>query len=279
MTPNDSQENAGDILPRRTIYCFLVVTLVGLTFSIAVSSIAMGVAIGLLLFLILKNGWSGVLRTPLDLFFLAYVLAEILSTIFSVEPISSLVNMKRLLLISIVYLVLLSIDDEVKLKFLLGLLIFVPTLLTVLELFALTSIGGHYVRMSLFQYYLTEAGIKMIMLLLTLPFVIHAETPIRWKVAAGVASGILFLGLVITQTRSAWLGFIGGVITLGMLRNKKLLAALLLIIILFVFFAPSDFRVRAASIFDPTLTSNLTRIHMITTGWRMFLDRPLLGTG
>lgn len=279
MIPNISAGSSRDVILKRAIYYFLVVTLAGMTFSIAVSSIAMGLAIGLWLIYLAVNGRSGFSRTPLDMFFICYCIAELLATVFSVEPLSSVINMKRLFLISIMYMTLLSIDDDFKLKFLLGLLVAVTTMLTIIELFSLTSIGGHFVRMSLFQYYLTEAGIKMFVLLLLLPFVMHAGTPPAWKVAAGIAGAILLVGLVITQTRSAWLGFIGGAVTLGIIRNKKFLLALLLVIILFLLFAPSDYKVRAASMFDPSQTSNLSRIHMITTGWRMFLDRPLLGLG
>jgi O-antigen ligase len=126
---------------------------------------------------------------------------------------------------------------------------------------------------------MTEGGIKMFTLLMLIPFLMHSDTPKKWKLFAVIGSVIMILGLVVTQTRSSWLGFIAGIITIGLLKNKKIIYALILLVVVFVLIAPSDFRTRAASIFDPHMTSNLSRIHMLTTGWRMFLDHPIVGTG
>jgi len=261
------------------IYSFLAITVASVSFSVAVSSIAMGTAIVLWAYYLVVSKGHAFPHTPLDLFFLFYLVAEILSTVFSVEPAASFVNMKRLFLISILYLALLSLDTELKLKGILSLLIGVAALLSVMEIFSLTSIAGHFIRVSLFQYFLTEGGIKMILLLLALSFIIHPFTPKLWRILAITSAVPLLIGLILTQTRSSWLGLIAGALTLGIIKNKKLILFVLAFIIIFVLLAPTDFRERAASIFDPTTTSNLTRIHMITTGWRMFLDYPLVGTG
>jgi O-antigen ligase len=264
---------------RQLLFFLTALLVVGVTFSIAVSSIAMGTAIILWWFFLIITKGKVFTRTPLDYFFLFYAIAELLATIFSVDPASSVVNMKRLFLISIVYLVMISIDDEKKIKSMLVYLLGIGALLSVLEIFSLESVGGHFVRVALFQYFLTEGGIKMFLLLLALPLIIHKGTPRGWRFFAAVCSVPLFIGLVLTQTRSSWLGFITGVVAIGMMKSKKIILALVILIIVFLLFAPADFRSRAASIFDPTMTSNLTRIHMITTGWRMFLDRPLTGFG
>ena len=218
-------------------------------------------------------------RTPLDVFFVAYALAETLSTVLSVDPLASFVYMKRLFLISFVYLVLFSMQDRRSVIGVLAILIGVVTVLSAIELFALSSVGGRLHRISLFQYYMTEGGIKMIVLLVALPFIIHPSTPRAWRWMFLAASAVTFVGLILTQTRSSWLGFIAGAITIGILKNTKVLAGLLLLIVLFAFFAPSDYRSRAMSIVDPTYASNFVRVRMLKTGWRMFLDRPIVGTG
>jgi O-antigen ligase len=261
------------------IYSLMALSVVGLIFSIAVSSIAMGAALILFVYFVFKSGGTAFPRTQLDLFFLLYVVAELLASIFSIEPGASFFNMKRLFLISFVYLALVAIDNESKLKTVLGLLIGVTSLLSLIELFSLTSIAGHYMRVSIFQYYMTEGGIKMITLLLLLPFIIHPATPRSWRILTIIGSLPILTGLILTQTRSSWLGFMSGVIAIGILKSKKTIIVLLLFVFLFLLFAPSDFRNRAKSIVDPANRSNLSRIHMLTTGWRMFLDRPVVGVG
>jgi len=261
------------------LYFFAILAAVSITFSVAISSIAMGTAIILWLVRLIATKGKSFPNTTLDTLFLLYAAAEILVAAFSPEPLNSLINAKRLFLISFVYLILTTVDNEEKLKAAVAFLCAVAAGLSFVEMFSLTEIGGHFLRVSLFQYFLTEGGIKMIALLLLIPLIMHEHTPRSWRIFAALCCIPLLIGLILTQTRSSWLGFIAGIIAIGIVRSKKILLVLLLLLVLFCAFAPTDFRTRAASIFDPTMTSNLTRIHMVTTGWKMFLDRPLTGFG
>ncbi len=263
----------------RWMYWLTLTSVTAVTFSVAISSITMGAAIVLLLALVITRGPDELPRTPLDAFILLYLAAEVLATLFSGERWDSFVNMKRFFLVSFLYLILLSVRSRDDLLRLVAIPVAVGALLSVIEAFSLTSAGGHIARLSLFQYFLTEGGIKLILLLLALPVAVQAAAPRRWRIGALVAFVPLFLGLILTQSRSAWLGFVAGVCTIGAVQEKRLLLLLVILLVCFVLFAPSDFRARAASIFDPSMSSNLSRIHMITTGWRMFLDHPLAGVG
>ena len=261
------------------IYCCTIISVVGLIFSIAVSSIAMGIAIVLLLYYFVTSGLRSFSGTSLDLFFFCYAVVELLASVFSVEPSASFFNMKRLFLISFVYLVLVSVNDKNKFLFILGLLIGVTSLLSFFEIFSLTSLAGRFMRVSLFQYYLTEGGIKMISLLLLLPLLLHSQTPRSWKIWGTLMSLPIFIALILTQTRSAWLALIGGICTIAVLKNWKIIFVLVAILILFMLFAPADFRNRAVSIVDLHDKSNMSRLQMISTGWKMFLDHPVFGIG
>ena len=271
-------DRSGDIV-LRFVYGFMLLAVTSVSFSVFLSSVSMGAAAVGWFWLLLRRGRDAFPRTPLDLFFLLYLAAEVLATIFSGEPWDSLYNMKRFFLMFYVYLVLLSVTGRKLLAVAIAVPVCAAALLSSVELLSLTSVGGHYARLSLFQYFLTEGGIKLMLLLLIVPFMIHRATPRRWRVAAILASIPLVAGLVLTQSRSAWLGLVGGVCAAGMLLDKRLILLLLLLIVLFVLFAPSDFQARAMSIFDPAMSSNLSRIHMITAGWRMFLDHPFFGVG
>ncbi|MBI3195634.1 MAG: O-antigen ligase family protein, partial [Ignavibacteriae bacterium] len=256
------------------LFALTATSIISINFSIAISSITMGAAIILLLGSLVRTRFSTYTQTPLDYFILMYAVAELLATIFSVDSASSLFNMKRLFLISIFYLIAISVDEESKLKWLFIMFVLVASMLSVFEIFSVTKIGGKIMRVSLFQYFLTEGGIKMIMLLMLIPFIIHPATPKFWRWFTVVSAVPLFVGLILTQTRSSWLGFIVGTLTIGLMKSKKLIFGLILLVVLVLAFAPSDFRSRAATIFDPNMKSNLTRIHMVTTGWQMFLDKP-----
>lgn len=264
---------------RIILFILTVVSVASVTFSVALSSIAMGAGIFFALVLVYREGKPVIPKTGLEILFLAYIAAEILSTIFSADPSHSAVNMKRIILISIIYITAMSVADESLLRRAVLIVIACASLFSFYELFTLRWVGGHLARLSQFQYFTTEGGIKMFVILLGLPFVIHPSTPKKYRILITGLLIPLFAALVLTQTRSSWLGFIAGVVVIAFIQKKVLIYVLIGIVILFLLFAPGDLRSRAFSIFDPDMTSNLTRIHMITTGWKMFLDRPVFGWG
>ncbi|MGA9364280.1 MAG: O-antigen ligase family protein [Bacteroidota bacterium] len=259
------------------IFIALILAIVGLTFSIAASSIGLTLAIVGWIAASLYERRRLIEKTPLDYFFIAYIVVELLSSALAVYKWDSFVNSKRLLLISVVYLVTRYVTTEKKAIAFVSLLGGVTALLSVIELFDYFEL--HPERLFLFQHYMTTGGIKMIVLLLFLPFLLHRDTP-NWFRAFGLVAAIpILLALVLTFTRSSWLGFLGGCITIGILKNKYVIPVLVLVVILFLLFAPSQLRERAYSIVDPNHPNNIGRVHLWTTGIKIFHDHPILGVG
>jgi hypothetical protein len=97
--PRDRLTAKAALLLEGVSYLFLASAFI----SIAVNSLALGaMALCWVLVLVLGKRWS-VVPTPLDYFFLAYVVAELLATVFSVSPGESLYVSRRVLLIAVVY--------------------------------------------------------------------------------------------------------------------------------------------------------------------------------
>lgn len=271
-----SQEKTSLYL-QRIIFVSLLIQIIGLTFSIAVSSIAFTIVFVSWIAKMIFEKKLDVSGTPFDYFFLAYIVAEVLSTIFAVHQWESFVNMKRLLLISIVYLVITGVRSERDVKVFLGSLIVVTSGLSIFEMAEFAA--AHMGRLSVFQHYMTAGGIEMIVLLLALPFVLHKHTPLKVRICAAICAVPLFIALLLTFTRSSWLGFIGGAALIGILRSKYVLFVLMGFVVLFLLFAPLPLRERAYSIIDPNDPSNAPRIHMWKTGIQIFKDYPVLGVG
>jgi len=259
------------------VFVSLILAIVGLTFSIAASGIGLTLAIlGWIVASLHERRWLTE-KTPLDYFFVAYILVELLSAVFAIYKWDSFVNSKRLLLISVVYLVARYVTTEKKAIAFVSLLGGVTALLSVIELFDYFEL--HPDRLFLFQHYMTTGGIKMIVLLLFLPFLLHQGTPKWFRVFALAAAVPILLALVLTFTRSSWLGFLGGCVAIGILKNKYVIPVLLLVVILLLLFAPSALRERAYSIVDPSHPNNIGRVHLWTTGIKIFQDHPVLGVG
>jgi putative inorganic carbon (HCO3(-)) transporter len=274
---SDRSANRFSLLLSTSIFVSLVIAIVGLTFSIALSSIGLTLAILGWIVKAVHERKLGMERTPLDYFFLAYIFAELLSAVFAVEPWQSFHNSKRLLLISVVYLVGAVVDSEKKSLIFLGALVGVTGFLSVVELLEYSELRPE--RLFLFQHYMTTGGIKMIVLLLAIPFLIHRKTPARLRLLGVLAGLPILLALILTFTRSSWLGFAAGCVAIGILKNKYVLIALVVAVVLFLLFAPLPLRERAYSIVDPTHPNNVGRVHMWTTGIKIFKDYPILGVG
>ena len=89
----------------------------------------------------------------------------------------------------------------------------------------------------------------------------------------------LFMSLFFTFTRSSWLGFIAGAVLIGIVRSKKIVAGLLIIIAVIVAIASPQIQDRIFSIVNPYHPTNISRLHMWETGFRMFRDYPVFGIG
>lgn len=252
---------------------------ISVTFSVAASSIAMGAAFILLAWIAARGGIGSIPRTGLERAFLLYVAAEALSSAFSVDPADSFTNMKRVLLIGMAYVALFSFRSERRIALVIGALAVLGALAAIAETASLRTVNGLIERPMMFQLPLTEGGIRMMILLLIAPFALSAAVPARWRVAVAAVAVPLLVGLVITQARSAWVAFAAGITVIAAMSGRKALIAFLVVAGLFVLVAPSDFRDRAASIVDVREQSNASRFQMLSTGWRMFLDRPVFGWG
>src|SRR3954451_19568839 len=87
------------------------------------------------------------------------------------------------------------------------------------------------------------------------------------------------LALLLTYTRSAWLGWAVAVAVLLILKWPKALAWAVPVAIIAISFAPLPFFSRVISSFDTKQSSNLDRIRMVEAGIEIIKDYPVLGVG
>ena len=259
------------------MYSLLVFQVAVISISIAAASMAFGILLMFLLYWTISERKWIFSRTPLDFFFLAYVVIEFLTAANAVFPAQAFFNSKRLLLISNVYLVLASFDSRERVRNSLMTVFGVVAVLSVVEIFY------YYIaregRLSIFQHYMTTGGLKMIVCLLIVPFLLHGKTPRKIKIWFSFLFVPPFLALLLTNTRSSWVGFLLGFVVLSFLKNKYLFFVLVLFLALFFLFAPARQINRAKSIIDPSDLTNHTRLVMWSTGMKIFADHPLLGIG
>jgi O-antigen ligase len=89
----------------------------------------------------------------------------------------------------------------------------------------------------------------------------------------------MVVALVLTFTRSAWVGTAAGLGLLLVLKDKRLLAAVPLTILLIMLVAPASVTRRMYSMFDVNDPSNRDRVAMLKSGAEIVRDHPLVGVG
>ncbi|MBN1351443.1 O-antigen ligase family protein [candidate division KSB1 bacterium] len=224
-------------------------------------------------------------RTPLDWALLFYAIAEILALIFSIEFPVALANSKRLLLIPIIYSTICIATDEDAVKKM------VLTFLSVMTVYALWGVFKYFYmsvihdasglshRLTLQQMYMTVGGLFMISTIYLLTALIFSRE-FKWRLIFAIAFCFNFLALLVTYTRSSWLGFFSAAALIVIHKSKKAaLAFLAALVIAFLFILPDSITDRFTSIFDPKHPNNVQRTIMWKTAFEIYKDYPITGIG
>jgi len=125
------------------------------------------------------------------------------------------------------------------------------------------------------SHVMTFSGLLLPSSLLFLVLWMHDRTN-PWLIGGTALST---LALLLTFTRSAWLGWVVAVAVLLVSRRPRSLAFAVPLLVLFVTFMPMSLFSRVVSSFDMRQSSNLDRIRMVQAGVEIIKDDPLLGVG
>jgi len=220
-------------------------------------------------------------------FVLAFIVFDVLSRIFAVLPENPLLSLKRYLLFLILYACIAKIKSVKELFGILKVILSVMTVISLIEIIifvaALPSQMGNMslgeIRLDTFAHSITTGEIKMLVFLSLFPLVFVKNENILPKKYLIPALVLILISLYITQSRNVFVAVFVCFIITGIVINRKFLFVFLVSTAVLFAVMPSQLRVRITSIADPSHPSNNTRLIMWNIGWKMFLDRPLLGVG
>ena len=261
------------------------------SFSIAVSSIAFGVWLGLWVIQIIarqKINYDKRLLSEIKLinfFFLAYFFFELLSRFFAVYPEGAFDNLKRLLLFAIFFVSIIKILDFKTLSRILFINICAVSAISIIELVQYSMKFGEMInqmpfseiRINYFNYPITAGEIKMISFFSVFPLLFIKGKFIISKKLFSVILLPVFVSMILTQSRNVFLAVLFCFIIFGIIVNRKFLFAFFAVLILSAIILPSGAIDRFKSIVDLNHPSNKDRINMWSTGIKMFKDHPLTG--
>jgi len=245
--------------------------------SITASQLSLGIALLIWLArLILKKE-----RPRFPLFFwalLAYGGFSLLACIFSFNPEESFRDSRELLLLLIIPLVIsafsrMRILERTHLALLASGVI---SLLYSIYVFIFNSSPGERIT-GFMGHYMTQAGLLVIFGCTALSFFFFQSGKMRFVWGGGF--GLTLIVLMLTLTRSAWVGMFVGIVVLLWLYKPKILVLLPFLLGLFFIAAPPQIRQRAVSIFDLKNATNHQRIEYIRGGLKVVRAYPVFGTG
>lgn len=275
---------------RRGLQASLVVMTAGILFSIALSSVAFAMAGLCFAALAAGEGRAAFRRSGLEYPMLVWIAAVLLMVAFAQHPASAATSAKRLLLLLLLFFIPAAFGDARSLRMLLLLLAVIAGLQSLVGIVQHLWVGGE--RLGLFQHYMTGGGMRMLLLLLFLPLLFDPATPRRERAILATAVVLMLVALLLTMTRSSWLGFAAGALLVAVLRYRLLLPVLAAGVVLLFLLAPQQYRDRLGMMFttqkselrgeahgEAVVQSNQARLRMWRTGWRMFLDHPVTGVG
>ncbi|HVD92392.1 MAG TPA: O-antigen ligase family protein [Vicinamibacterales bacterium] len=248
-----------------------------LQLSIAAADILLTIAALLWVGLLIRNH-ERVEVPPMFWPLAAYGAATLVAAFFSIDPRTSLIDSKQLVLLIIVPLTyrlfrgpraLLAVDVIITIGALSATWGIVQYLILNFDHLGRRPAGalGHY---------MTYSGLLMLVACAAVSRVMFAKHHRAW---AALVLPALVLALLFTFTRSAWVGACVGIGLLFLLRDFRLLALLPVAFGAFLAFAPSELTTRLYSTFSLTDPSNVDRVAMMKSGFRIIKDDPLTGVG
>jgi O-antigen ligase len=220
----------------------------------------------------------------------AYAAATLISAAFSVEPRTSIIDCKQLLLFSIVPIAYRLAAGRRTLTV-------VDIIITIGAVSAIVGI----VQFGIFKFdhlgqrpqgalglYMTYSGQLMLVACMATARILFREHDRMW---AALVMPAVIVALVTTLTRSAWIGACAGIGLLFLMRDLRFVALLPVVAALFMAFGPTQLTDRLYSSFrldklrhDSAVTqagvqSNQDRVFMLQSGLQIIKDHPLTGVG
>jgi O-antigen ligase len=225
-----------------------------------------------------SRGEARLVSLPFDAPFTAYAGFSLAAAFFSFEPAASLVASKKLLLLLVPYLVVSTVRRTDVLERLVLVLVAMADVSALVGLwqYGLADSGGLEHRIHGFMgHYMTYSGQLMAAGILALALLLFRGRH-RWFLGASLA--LIELALLLTLTRSAWIGTVVAVTFLLFAKDRKLPLVLPLVGLAVALVLPHDVERRLGSFLDPD-TSGWDRVYMLRAGARMAANHPLLGVG
>ncbi|MEK6552551.1 MAG: hypothetical protein AABZ54_03785, partial [Bacteroidota bacterium] len=255
----------------KLIYFFSIVFLLSLTNSIFVNQIGYYFTLIFIVVRFYLTRENPFYKTGLEYAFIFYIAAEILSTVFSIDPAHSFHNLlKRFFLIPIIYTFVYSAKDfESTKRFVLVYLgAALATMLVYLGLSYNYFINNFYQLYesgpATFQYPITSSELMSFSLVFLFAFLIREKMSNKYRLIVLFLFIINLLALLATYKRTGWMGAAAGILFVIILGRKWILLVPVLLLLMASAFIEKN--ISEVHIYDYNLNELVPKLEMSTEG-------------
>ncbi len=278
----------------RIIEYSLYVLVFGVTFSKAITESAAGIAITAWIFKKIISREFKIAHTDLNYAIFGFFLVNLISLVNVINTDYVFVSVKGFIgkvteYVLLYFIIVESVKTKKQFRNIIGVILFSCALIGIDGIFQ-WIFGIDYMRLrhpigsrisASFKNPNHFAGWLSTVLPITMSLFLFGSKGRKWpRIAFGMLSALLFICLLLAGSRGAWLGFVGALLLMGVLKSKKLLLITLICILIVPFAAVGGFKGRLTSIFSIN-EGPIDRVRVIL--WKetsvMIKDRPLLGHG
>lgn len=257
----------------KSIFVFIIIFLLSATNSIFVSQIGYFGALILILIKFFVTKENPFNKTGLEYFFLAFLLIEFISAIFSIDSKQSYeFLLKRTLFIPIAYVIASGSPELKKIKtyFYIYITAAIVTMIVYIG-FALNHFLDHLYTIqskgpSPFQYVMTAGGIISFTTIFLFAFFINEKGKLINKIFYGIALLISFLALISSYTRAAWLGAVAGLFMILLIKRKWILIIPSIALIFYFFLTAKN----ESTVYVYSIKNGIEQINTINTDGRAY---------
>ncbi|MGH9337796.1 MAG: O-antigen ligase family protein, partial [Vicinamibacteria bacterium] len=246
--------------------------------SIAASQIVLALLVLLWLYLVAREEASFV-SLPFDAPFGLYAGLTFGAAAFSFDPGASFPASKEILLLVVPYVLVSAVRRLSTLEQLVVVLVGVADVGALLGLwqyaFGDLSDINHRIR-GFLGHYMTYSGLLMGVGILAFAGFLFAEAQSRFRWFLLGSFLLIQAALILTLTRSAWIGTAVAVVLLLLVKNWKLLVLVPVMAVGVSALLPRDVERRVLSLVSPDV-SGWDRVYMLRAGSRIVRNHPLLG--
>jgi len=245
--------------------------------SIAASQIVLAVLVCVWFYRVFRGALT-VYALPVDRPFALYAGLSLLAAAFSFDPGISLHASKKLLLLVVPYMLVSAVRKKASIESLVLVLIVMADIGALVGLwqYQFGHLGDLNHRIHGFMsHYMTYSGLLMGAGILALAELLFGA---RYRLFLLASLAVISLALLLSLTRSAWIGMTVAAVMLAFLRDKRLLLLVPVVAVAIALVLPREVERRIGSFLTPD-TSGVDRVYMLEAGMGMVANHPWLGVG